>query len=1002
MDEIKQDINLSEPADYLSFSAPSSADSSPRPLSKLLDKAFQNKEERKASFANEEKSDIVLGQLSYAPATQTTVVTTTTTTTTTFPPFMMKVPAKDPKLYPLAASSTPASVKRFQFKIGGQPAIFQEAEDVVATLKILNEECDTLKESGGKIQSASVLGTQFPETPRSQLTQKTSRRTLEGSKQRASGLCRTTSRNPITSAPKSRPSRLQMIQTVSPFTTPVTDFNTLSHTFRNTQGTHSSTAITPEMEDIEFPQISSSLQEQEIEISGQEETTRNIFTPVSLYTQTPSTREIMNRRTTSSSRGRPSILDIGSTRDASLPSPSLSPVTAAASMQNKRESFSESQDTSLLLEEPTNLSDPILGGHIQPFLQSDRFPSIQDIPVMLDAFESMPDEMKNYYIYQILRRCPKTVLHFVAETVNPALKRDFLGELPPELAQNVIKHLDTKSLCRASQVSKRWRKIVDTDEKIWKDLFDGAGFNLTEPELQRAIWEGWGWQSDPRLGGAEENVNVLGIPDKNSLIRTPIQSATETEGFLEEANPKRSKRKGVYNSNRASARKSRKSKSNVTDDFARFDTESLEKHMANVDGPYAAAEAALATVPSPDCGLPSLNVLHLYKSLYRRHYLFSRSWMQNKIEPRHLAFKAHNHNVVTCLQFDAERIVTGSDDNNINVYDTKTGALKAKLEGHDGGVWALQYVGDTLVSGSTDRSVRIWNMNTGRCTHTFLGHTSTVRCLIILMPTVIKRTSAGSIVMPKEPLIITGSRDSTLRVWKLPRPDDLEFIPNPADEQDCPYLLRTLSGHGQSVRAIAAHGDTLVSGSYDYTVRVWKISTGETVHRLVGHGQKVYSVVLDHERNRCISGSMDNLIKVWSLDTGTLLYNLEGHTLLVGLLDYQRGRLVSAAADSNLRIWDVDSGVCVKNLIGHSGAITCFQHDGVKIISGSDRSLKMWDVQTGEFVKDLLFDLSGVWQVKFDERRCVAAVQRNDQTYIEVRTTVQYFQAITNMKSAGH
>jgi F-box and WD-40 domain protein CDC4 len=44
----------------------------------------------------------------------------------------------------------------------------------------------------------------------------------------------------------------------------------------------------------------------------------------------------------------------------------------------------------------------------------------------------------------------------------------------------------------------------------------------------------------------------------------------------------------------------------------------------------------------------------------------------------------------------------------------------------------------------------------------------------------------------------------------------------------------------------------------------------------------------------------------------------------------------------------------------------------------------MWNVKTGKFVKDLLTDLSGVWQVKFNERRCVAAVQRKNMTYIEV------------------
>ena len=111
----------------------------------------------------------------------------------------------------------------------------------------------------------------------------------------------------------------------------------------------------------------------------------------------------------------------------------------------------------------------------------------------------------------------------------------------------------------------------------------------------------------------------------------------------------------------------------------------------------------------------------------------------------------------------------------------------------------------------------------------------------------------------------------------------------PPNDHDNPYFVRTLSGHHHSVRAIAAHGDTLVSGSYDCTVRVWKISTGDTLHRLSGHSQKVYSVVLDHARNRCISGSMDNLVKVWSLETGNCLFNLDGHTSLVGLLDLSHG-----------------------------------------------------------------------------------------------------------------
>lgn len=111
---------------------------------------------------------------------------------------------------------------------------------------------------------------------------------------------------------------------------------------------------------------------------------------------------------------------------------------------------------------------------------------------------------------------------------------------------------------------------------------------------------------------------------------------------------------------------------------------------------------------------------------------------------------------------------------------------------------------------------------------------------------------------------------------------------------------------------------------------------------------------------------------------------------MVGLLGLNANHLVSAAADFTVRIWDPARGVCLRILAAHAAAITCFQHDGNKVISGSDGNLKMWDFKTGKFVRNLLTGLGSVWQVKFDERRCVAAVQRagpnggNGATYFEV------------------
>ena len=141
----------------------------------------------------------------------------------------------------------------------------------------------------------------------------------------------------------------------------------------------------------------------------------------------------------------------------------------------------------------------------------------------------------------------------------------------------------------------------------------------------------------------------------------------------------------------------------------------------------------------------------------------------------------------------------------------------------------------------------------------------------------------------------------------------------------------------------------------------------------------VYSVVLDPVREQACSGSMDGTVKIWSLNTGQLIHSLSGHTSLVGLLGLSPSYLVSAAADSSLRVWDPDSGELRHTLQAHTGAITCFQHDEFKVLSGSDGTLKMWDIRDGTFVRDLLTGINGVWKVVFEGRWCVAASNRSDQ-----------------------
>lgn len=379
-----------------------------------------------------------------------------------------------------------------------------------------------------------------------------------------------------------------------------------------------------------------------------------------------------------------------------------------------------------------------------------------------------------------------------------------------------------------------------------------------------------------------------------------------------------------------------------------------------------------------------------FKKMVRRHTIMRRNWKLNRHHK--LVLEGHEKDLVACLQFDDEKIITtGSDDHRINVYDIKTGELKRVLKGHDGGVWALQYVGNTLVTGSIDRTVRVWDIERGVCRFVLRGHSSTVRCLKIVMPENIVQPDGSVRLEPKEPIIVSGSRDMTIRVWKLPNLETEPELPLSTSLEDDflsnEFLKFKLVEHEHSVRDLAVHGNTLVSGSYDNNVIVWNLETGEKSHILKGHTMRVYCVAIDPKRRHCISGSLDASVRIWGLDDGECKFVLQGHSILVGLLGLVDDTLVSAAADATLRIWDPATGDRLHILAGNSGhqsPITSFQHDKHKIISGSEGGVKMWDTQTGELLHDLVEGASSIWQVLFDERRCIAAVKNENETQLVV------------------
>ena len=77
--------------------------------------------------------------------------------------------------------------------------------------------------------------------------------------------------------------------------------------------------------------------------------------------------------------------------------------------------------------------------------------------------------------------------------------------------------------------------------------------------------------------------------------------------------------------------------------------------------------------------------------------------------------------------------------------------------------------------------------------------------------------------------------------------------------------LFKLTGHSSSVYSVvfSPNGEYLVSGSWDKTIGVWRVSSGELIKTLNGHSNHVRSVVFSPNGEYLASGSFDGTIGVW-------------------------------------------------------------------------------------------------------------------------------------------
>ncbi|KAE9409374.1 WD40 repeat-like protein [Gymnopus androsaceus JB14] len=336
------------------------------------------------------------------------------------------------------------------------------------------------------------------------------------------------------------------------------------------------------------------------------------------------------------------------------------------------------------------------------------------------------------------------------------------------------------------------------------------------------------------------------------------------------------------------------------------------------------------------------------------------------------------------------------------------------LDSHSAPLSALDFSEPygTLVSASSEDSQPIvWDLFSGTELGRLRGHTGTVKCIQV----------EGTVC-------VTGSEDSSVRLWDLRRvdtdgsdgwgdegemvnlsdvaeedeSDEVNGIRNgkEKEEKEDAACLRVLEGHTKAVTTLFFEDDCLVTGASDKTLRQWDLQTGQCVMTM----DILWAI--SHPTSTILgSGSSmpNNLFAGAAASVGTFAVPMppradgswDMYEDFVGGVQFWGYGLVSGSGDGAVRMWDMRTGQAHRTLLGHSAPITCLQFDEIHIASGSlDKTIRIWDVRTGGVFETLKYE-HPVTALQFDSRKVVTATGENG-IKIYNRTSMQHSTLLTN------
>ncbi len=273
-------------------------------------------------------------------------------------------------------------------------------------------------------------------------------------------------------------------------------------------------------------------------------------------------------------------------------------------------------------------------------------------------------------------------------------------------------------------------------------------------------------------------------------------------------------------------------------------------------------------------------------------------------------------------------LVVGLYPGEIVLIGLNTLSMLKRISAHSKRVWGVDFSpdGEKIVSGSQDGEIKVWDKS---------GNLLQVVAELEDWVTSVRFSPDGTRLISGHK--IADPNRAAVRVWRL-GPPSLEASFTHHGTGKNVYAVEWLpSGRG------------FVSGGSDKRVACHLLENEVPEFQPDKHAGTVTSVVVHPEMEWIASGSWSGTIKIWEPESGRVLQTLEAHnTRVTDLVCSPSGELLaSGSRDSFLCLWQMPEGRLLSSVRAHDGWVRAVVFCGSNIVvsGGSEGYCKIWALQ---------------------------------------------------------